>query len=629
MSTLKTVRPFGLWPSPVTPVMLGQQVRLDNPQFDSTSRTLLWLEDRSDRGVLVARPEAEARLDLTEEQSVRGMVGYGGGEYCAGRGLVVFSERSGRLYRRLLAADQPHPITPPFGYAASPAISPDGRWVVYVFSDGALDLLALVDVEGSQWPLQLVKGADFYMQPAWHPSGQQLAWVEWDHPNMPWDGTRLKLGTLAGDPPCLAHATLVSGGSETVAVQPQFSPDGRWLSFIVSNDEWEDLVIQDLKAGIHRMLVSGDGFQLCEPAWVQGVRSYGWSPDGQRIYYIRYAAGLASLWSVEVESGRSVQIDTAPYTWLRGLSVSPVSGELAVWASAPAVPGRILRWNPLDMHWQIEARSSSENLAPEYLPSPLALTWKAPDGSPVYGLYTPPANPAFAGRGLPPAILHIHGGPTSQSVIAYSSETAYFTSRGYACLEVNYRGSTGYGRSYRNALRLRWGEVDVEDAAGGAQALVDQGLADAGKIVIMGGSAGGYTVLNALIHYPGRFKAGVCLCGVSNLFTLAMDTHKFELRYLDSMVGPLPEAAARYRDWSPTFHADAIHDPLAIFQGKDDKVVLPAQSEAIAAILRQRGIPHIFKMYDGEGHSFRKRETIIDYLQETERFLQQYVLFAN
>jgi len=212
--------------------------------------------------------------------------------------------------------------------------------------------------------------------------------------------------------------------------------------------------------------------------------------------------------------------------------------------------------------------------------------------------------------------------------VTYSAESAYFTSRGYGYLVVNYRGSSGYGRTYRNALRHRWGEVDVEDAAGGAQALAELGLADPAKLVIEGGSAGGYTVLNALIRYPGRFKAGVCEYGVSNLFTLAMDTHKFELHYLDSMVGLLQKAADRYHAWSPIFHAGAIRDQLAVFQGKDDKVVPPAQSEEIVAALRQGGVPYIYKLYDGEGHGFRKRETIIDYLQETERFLQQYVLFS-
>jgi dipeptidyl aminopeptidase/acylaminoacyl peptidase len=615
-------------------------VRLENPQFDRDGGTLLWLEGRSDRGVLVAQKGSEARLDLTEEQSVRGTVGYGGGEYIAGRGLVVFAERSGRLYARPLGPGQPYPITPPFGFAASPALSPDGRWVCYVFSDGKVDLLALVDAQGLKWPYQLARDADFYMQPAWHPSGAQLAWVEWDHPNMPWDGTRLMLAPLAGDPPRLGEPTLVAGGPDTAVCQPQFSPDGKWLSYIVGSGEWEDLELLDLQSGQRRTLVHGDGFHLCDPAWIQGLRWHGWSPDGQRIYYLRNAAGLASLWAVEIESASSTQIDTAPYTWLSGLSVSPASDEVAFWAAAPAIPGRIVRWEAVETHpdqnigagnlasLQVVARSSGESLSPDYLPAPRPITWQAPDGSPVYGLYFPPANPDFTASGLPPAILHIHGGPTSQTPVTYSPESAYFTSRGYAYLVVNYRGSSGYGRTYRNALRQRWGEVDVEDAAGGAQALAELGLADPGRLVIEGGSAGGYTVLNALIRYPGRFKAGVCEYGVSNLFTLAMDTHKFELRYLDSMVGPLPEAAARYHAWSPVYHAGQIRDPLAVFQGKEDKVVPPAQSEEIVAALRQNGVPHIYKLYDGEGHGFRKRETIIDYLQETERFLQQHVLFS-
>jgi len=622
----KVIRPFGTWPSPVSPVMLGQRVRLDNPQFERDGRSLLWLEGRSDQGVLVARPAGEARLDLTEEQSVRGTVGYGGGEYTAGRGLVIFAGRDGRLYRRAFGPSVPRPITPPFGFTASPALSPDGRWVIYVFSDGKDDLLALVDSDGRAWPIQLGRGADFYMQPAWHPSGEQAAWVEWDHPNMPWDGTRILLGRLAGSPPRLVEQSFVAGDRTTPVCQPQFSPDGRWLSYITGSGEWEDLVILDLQSSQRRVLVQGKGFQLCEPAWIQGMRSYGWSPDGRLVYHLRNAAAQTTLWTVEVESGRQAQVDTAPYTWLRDLSVSPQTGEVAFVASAPSVPDRVVRWDGHSL--QVEARSTGESLDPEFCPSPQAITWKAPDGTPVYGLYTPPAHPEYSGSGLPPAILHIHGGPTSQTPVCFSPEAVYYTSRGFGYLVVNYRGSTGYGRTYRNALRQRWGEADVEDAVGGAKALGELGLADPRRLVIEGGSAGGYTVLNALVHYPGVFKAGVCEYGVSNLFTLAADTHKFELRYEDSMVGPLPEAAARYQAWSPIFHAASIRDPLAVFQGKDDKVVPPAQSEEIVAALRQNGVPHIYRLYDGEGHGFRRRENIIDFYQETERFLRQYVIFA-
>jgi dipeptidyl aminopeptidase/acylaminoacyl peptidase len=212
--------------------------------------------------------------------------------------------------------------------------------------------------------------------------------------------------------------------------------------------------------------------------------------------------------------------------------------------------------------------------------------------------------------------------------VAYNAQRNFFTSRGYAFLDVDYRGSTGYGLSYRRAMRQRWGEVDTEDVNGAAQALVENNLADGNRLAIIGGSAGGYLVLNALVHYPGLFKAGINLFGVSNLFNLAMDTHKFESRYTDSMVGPLPEAADRYRAFSPIYHADNIRDPLAIFQGAEDVVVPPDQSRDIVSVLERNGVPHIYKEYAGEGHGFRKSETYVDFLEQTERFLRQYVIFS-
>jgi len=222
----------------------------------------------------------------------------------------------------------------------------------------------------------------------------------------------------------------------------------------------------------------------------------------------------------------------------------------------------------------------------------------------------------------------IHGGPTSSVSIGYDLEAAFFTSRGYGYLQVNYRGSTGYGRDYREALRGNWGNLDVIDAAGGAQALSDQKLADPERLVIKGGSAGGYTVLNTLIRFPGLYKAGICSYGVTNLFTLAMDTHKFEERYTDSLVGPLPEAAEKYREWSPVFHAEKIQDPVAIFQGEEDKVVPPSQSEEIVKALKANGVPHEYHLYPGEGHGFRKSETRQKYYEAIERFLMQYVIFG-
>ncbi|MDR3577518.1 MAG: S9 family peptidase [Anaerolineaceae bacterium] len=622
----KTLIPYGLWPSPFTPAMLSQRLRLDDVRWDSDGKALLWVEGRSGSSVVVSRPGSEAERDLSGEQPVKGGVGYGGGEFCVSQGMLVFCGRSGQLYRRSLGYEQARPITPAFGAAASPALSPDGRWIVYVWSDGKTDLLALVDVEGRDWPLQLVSGADFYMQPTWHPDGKHLAWVEWDNPNMPWDGARLMLASLADTPPRLDEAMHVAGDQSTPVSQPEFSPDGLWLSMIVSNGEWDDLLLVELATGQKRILVHGDGFHLAPPAWVQGIRSYGWSHNSRQIYLIRNANGLASLWQVDVDSGKQSQINTAPYTWINQLSVSPADNQLAFLASAPTVPDRIVRWDGKQLH--VERRSDSESISPDLLPEARPISWQAVDGATVHGVYSPPRNAQFTSSGLPPAILHIHGGPTSQTPVCYNPEAAYFTSRGYAWLDVNYRGSTGYGHTYQNLLCQHWGDYDVEDAVSGARALAEQGLADGRRIVIQGGSAGGYTVLNALVRYPGQFKAGVCLYGVSNLFLLDMETHKFEAHYNSSMIGPLPEAAQRYHDWSAAFHLDKIRDPMAVFQGKEDKVVPSNQAEAIVSALRQQGVPYIYRLYEGEGHGFRKSETIRDYLEQTERFLQQYVLYT-
>jgi dipeptidyl aminopeptidase/acylaminoacyl peptidase len=229
---------------------------------------------------------------------------------------------------------------------------------------------------------------------------------------------------------------------------------------------------------------------------------------------------------------------------------------------------------------------------------------------------------------LPPAIIAIHGGPTGQSSASYNARAQFFATRGFAYLEVNYRGSTGYGKNYMAALRGQWGVLDVQDAIDGARYLVDAGLADGNKLVIMGGSAGGYTVLKALVDHPGFFKAALCLYGVSNMFTLAADTHKFEERYLDSMLGPLPEASDIYRQRSPIFNADKIVDPIALFQGEIDTVVPKAQAETIVASLQQRNVPHEYHLYPGEGHGWRKQETIEAFYSTVEQFLKNHVIFA-
>ncbi len=610
--------PFGLWPSPVSPEMLGAKMRLDDVQFDSDGETIVWLEGRDGRGVLVAQHGDEAARDICGSMNVRAGVGYGGGDFTVRNGLVVFAAQ-GRLLRVSLSQGAPQAVTPEFGQAASPVISPDGTQILFVHSYERADCLALVDAAGKNWPVKLASGADFYMQPAWHPDGKQIAWIEWDHPQMPWDGTRLMTARLDGN--VLTDVNHLFGDVDMPVFQPEFSPDGRHLAFLANDGEWDTLYILDLASGKKQTLVKDAS--LMEPAWVQGIRLMAWS--GQTLFYLKNDKGWRTLWKVDADSGKSGQVGVAPYTWITQIAASPVKEQVAFVASSALIPDRIVLSETGKT--RVLRRSSSESIDPAELPEPQPIEWPAPDGTVVHGLYYLPISAHHTAEGLPPAVVNIHGGPTSARMASFNAQAAFFTTRGYAYLEVNYRGSSGYGRKYMLMLRQKWGLVDTEDAVSGAKALAALGHADPQRMVVMGGSAGGFTVLNALEQFPGVFKAGIDLFGVANLFDFLIGTHKFEERYNDSLVGVLPQDAERFRAWSPALHADKIKDPLAVFQGADDKVVLPEHSEQIVATLRANKVPHVYKLYPGEGHGWRKTETIIDFYNSVDRFLKQYVLF--
>ncbi len=622
----KIKKAYGLWQSPISAESLGAAIRLSDVQWDKQGN-LVWLESESGVSAIFRKIGMDAALQLTTDQVIHGGVGYGGGEFGCGLDFIVFTDKSGQLFRKDFQYGEPRAITPAIGKIASPVISPDGKWIVYVQTNGDVDLLAIVDSDGKQWPQKFVQGSDFYMQPVWSSDGRKLAWVEWDHPNMPWDGTRLCLGKVEytdGQLPRITEIEIIAGDERHHAVQPRFSPDGKKISFIIECDEWESLMVFDLEEKETNELVAGNGFEISKPAWIQGNHCYDWSPDGKKITYLQLQDGFTTLWSADVEKGKKTQIDISPYSYLDKLSVSPVDGTIACIASSPQVPDRIVTIHQ-DLH-QIVKRSSTEMLSPHYLPTPRSIEWER-YGLMVKALYYPPSNLTFTADGPPPVILNVHGGPTSQQYVRYNATSAYFTSRGYGWAELNYRGSTGYGRKYREALRGVWGEIDVQDAVDCVKAMIEQGLADSEKVIIMGGSAGGYTVLNALVRHPGVFAAGIDKYGVSDLFALAQETHKFELHYTDLLVGVLPEDAQKFRDWSPLNHASQIHDPVAVFQGEEDVVVPMNQSEMIVNALRANGVSHIYVTYPGEGHGFRKAENIKDYLKQTENFIQKFVLF--
>lgn len=635
----KQTRQYGTWPSPISPTALAGDLRLIDVQWDTqgTEETLVWLEGRGKRGVLLAQTGDDAPRELTDEQlSVSARVGYGGGEFTVGAGHVYFAA-NGRLYRQALASGTAKSLTPSFGAAASPRLSNDGKWLAYVYHHEGEDGLALVDAAGKLWPVKLFSDSDFVMQPAWSADDSQIAFITWDHPQMPWDGTELRLAKLSYDgagAPALAAVKTIAGDNGTAISQPEFSPDGRYLAYLSdaggkdNPERFGQLWLYDLAADTHQQLTTAPA-EHTAPAWVQGVRTFCWSPDSQALYYLRNTEGFNTLWRCDLATCQSEKVELpGDYTSLRQISIAPESGTLALLASSATIPERVITFQPKTQRALIRKRASAENIPTEQLAQPQAIQWQGHDGENVYGLYYPPTNLHFTGTGAPPLIIDVHGGPTSQRTARYEAGAQFFVTRGFAMLYVNYRGSTGYGRAYQDKLRGAWGIYDVQDCISGAQHLVEKGLADPHKLVIMGGSAGGYTVLQSLIDKPAFYRAAICLYGVSNQFTLVQDTHKFEERYSDSLLGTLPEAAELYRQRSPIFHADKIVDPIAVFQGADDPVVPKNQSDSIVASLRARGVPHEYHVYEGEGHGWRKPETIEAFYKSALAFLMQYVIYA-
>jgi dipeptidyl aminopeptidase/acylaminoacyl peptidase len=653
MSTIK--KAYGTWPSPFSPKSLADSLRLNDVQWDSSGDTLVWHEGHGARGVLVTQTGIQAPRDMTgSDMSVRGMVGYGGGDFTVGSGYVYFVGSGARIYKQSVSAGTARPITPAFGEAGAPRVSADGKWLLYVHSDGGIDSLALVDTDGTSWPRKIAEGTDFVMQPAWHPAGEYAAFIAWNHPQMPWDGTTLRLLALEYDregTPSISGGQTIAGDTHTAIFQPEFSPDGLSLAYISDATGWNQLYVYDLAHQNHKQLTTAE-VDHGAPGWVQGLHVYGWSADSKSLIYRVSDKGFHSLWRVDVASGKTHRIDGLDqYTDIDQVSVSPRTNQVAFIGSSAKIPPRVVSFTfddtlipatlelfsetptiqVLDDSAHIEIvrrRATGENVPQEQLAQVKSVSWTGHDGEKVYGLYYAPPADRFEGIGAPPLVISVHGGPTDQVTATYSGPAQFFATMGYASLFVNYRGSTGYGKPYMDKLRDSWGIYDVEDCASGASYLASQGLADPKKFIIWGGSAGGYTVLQSLIDKPGFYKVGVCLYGIANQFTLASDTHKFEERYLDSILGALPEAADRYRARSPIFSADKIIDPIIVFQGEDDKVVPKSQSDSIVASLRARGVPHEYHTYPGEGHGWRKPETIEHYYQTVIRFLKQYVIYT-
>ena len=629
MSRKKQLKPAGTWPSLISPEITGKLLEFSEPVWNRNC-DLFWRERSSNNtGIYQYSFDKKEVIDISPGTNVGGGIGYGGGSFTVNGDSIIYVEKgSNQLYLLSVVDIQPKEITTSLCKTAAPRISPSGKYLVFVHSDETDDTISITDIDGSISPLPLVTGSDFYSYPRWHPDGSRLAWVSWDHPHMPWDSSQLSLGELKENPgglPTLEDKTLIAGGKGVSIVQPEFSPDGRCLSYVSDQSGWWQIYVLDLATGIHKQLTHAQA-EHALPPWLQDQCTYGFSNDSQRIFFTRNQAGFSSLWQVKLESGQESKINLdEDYTWLEGFAISPQNDQIALIASRGDIPHRLITVTP-DGQTSVIRNSSPEVQPRNIFSLPKPVSWSGPEGNMIHGLFYPPHNPSFTDNNLPPLMIIIHSGPTRQKWAEFELRAQFFSSRGYGVLAVNYRGSTGYGRNYRQALKRQWGVMDVEDCLSGAHFAAAQGWADPDKMVLLGSSSGGLTVLQILVTYPGVFRAGISLYGIANHLTLLENPPKFERFYSNWLLGPYPEKASVYRERSPLFSADRIRDPVAIFQGGKDPIVPIDQAEQIVGALRKNGVPHEYHLYPEEGHGFKQAENVQDFYLKADTFLRKYVM---
>lgn len=529
---------------------------------------------------------------------------YGGGAFDwlpDGSGLV-YAAVDGALWRQAATGGPPVRLVTGGAPAGAPAVSPDGTRVAYVVDSRDVAVTSL-DPDGP-WPVRLSTGADFALDPAWSPDGRAVAWLEWDVPNMPWDESRVVVRDADGS----GEPEVVAGGPGVAVSQPRFSSGGV-LGFVDDASGWANVVAGDVRLD--------DDREHGGPTWGPGERSWCWSPDGSSVLFTRNEEGFGSLNVRDLSTGEERRVGRAVHgglSWAGSRIGAIRSGGItptAVVVYENTTDRRVLARGPV---------AGFEGVVQE----PELVRYPATDGSELYGRLYRPTDDALGTP--PPLICWVHGGPTGQWDVQFRARFAYWTDRGWAILVPDHRGSTGHGRAFRQALHGRWGELDVDDCAAALRAATAEGWGDPARFVVMGGSAGGFTVLNLLASHPDLCAAGVDLFGVADLFDLDETTHRYEAHYLHTIVGPLPETADRYRDRSPVNRATSITAPLLILQGDADAVVPLAQSQAIHDRLRALGRTVELHVYEGEGHGWGRPATVVDELERTESFLRRHVL---
>ena len=619
---------YGSWKSPITADLVAQSITLSEARFDGEH--VYWLE---------GRPQELGRLVVVRAGTVNGhstdvtpkpynartrVHEYGGASWTVADGAVYFSNfADGRLYRQIDTSSHPVPLT------RAPAV-PERQWR---FADGVIDrsrrrwlgvredhtgdgepintVVAVdLDQQGRDAGVLLVGEHDFFAAPRLSPDSRWLMWLAWDHPNMPWNGTTLWLSELDGAG-TITEPLIIAGSASESVFQPEWSPDGRAIFFVSDRSGWWNLYRFDLTSRTSEPLAPMAA-EFGVPLWKLGVTTYACA-GSERIVCAYSKSGLGQLAVFDLK-GKVLRPFKTPFTEFSSVRVN---GDRAVFrAGASNHPASIVMLDLISGAYRVLKKEADFLDQPgsritKYLSTVKPVEFPTTDGDTAYGLFYPPLNPDYVGLTdeLSPLLVKCHGGPTASASSGLDLTTQFWTSRGIAVLDVNYGGSSGFGRAFRNRLHLNWGIVDVEDCINGAKFLAAEKLIDHNRIVIRGGSAGGYTTLAALV-FRDFFQGGASYYGISDVAALARETHKFESCYLDWLIGPYPQAQERYHERSPLYHVDQLSRPVIFFQGAEDAIVPPNQAEALVEALRRKGKPVGYFLFSGEQHGFRNAANI-------------------
>jgi dipeptidyl aminopeptidase/acylaminoacyl peptidase len=614
MSALK-IAPYGSWKSPITSdLIVGGSVGLSQPRIDGED--IYWIEMRPSEGgrnVIVRRESGGLVVDVNPQPfNARTRVHeYGGGDYVVRHNTVYFSNFADqRLYSQQKGAG-PVPIAAAAEMRYADAVIDDVRGcLICVREDHSLagreaanTIVSLRVDRSADCGDLLVSGNDFYSSPRISPGGSHLAWLTWNHPSMPWDGTELWVGEFEADG-SLGKAERVAGGIRESIFQPEWSPDGV-LYFVSDLNGWWNLYRLEREGRIAPVCEMEAEFGM--PQWIFGTSSYAFE-SAERIVCTYIERGISRLATVNTATRELEKIE-APYSDISFVRATP--GQAVFRGGSPTEPPAIVHFDLSNRSFTALRRSNNLEIDAGFISVPRAIEFPTEEGLSAHGFFYPPQNRDYVApqSARPPLIVKSHGGPTSAATSALSLGIQYWTSRGIAVLDVNYGGSTGYGTAYRERLNKKWGVGDVDDCANGARYLVERGEVDGHRLIITGGSAGGYTTLCALT-FRDLFKAGASHFGVSDAEALAKETHKFEARYLDGLLGPYPERRDLYYQRSPINFTERLSCPVIFFQGLEDKVVPPNQAETMVQALRAKGIAVAYVLFQGEQHGFRQAKNI-------------------